>query len=52
MPSSDPPTPRSKLSLATQKEKLAAKEREQARAKAEREVDDELAALKKKIRGP
>ena len=38
--------------VATQKEKLAAKEREQARAKTEREVDDELAALKKKIRGP
>ncbi len=37
--------------VATQKEKMAAKEREQARARAEREVDDELAALKKKIRG-
>lgn len=33
-------------------EKLAAKAREEARAKSEREVDDELAALKKKIRGP
>lgn len=37
--------------LSTQKEKVAVKEREQARAKTEREVDDELAALKKKIRG-
>ena len=37
--------------LATQKEKAATKEREQARARTEREVDDELAALKKKIRG-
>jgi hypothetical protein len=37
--------------LATQKEKAVAKEREQERAKTEREVDDELAALKKKIRG-
>ena len=37
--------------VATQKGKLAAKEREQARARTEREVDDELAALKKKIRG-
>jgi hypothetical protein len=32
-------------------DKAAAKSREQARAKTEREVDDELAALKKKIRG-
>ncbi|MDB4935256.1 MAG: hypothetical protein JWP87_2228, partial [Labilithrix sp.] len=32
-------------------EKAAAKGREDARAKTEREVDDELAALKKKIRG-
>jgi hypothetical protein len=32
-------------------EKAAAKAREEARAKTEREVDDELAALKKKIRG-
>lgn len=37
--------------VATQKEKLAAKDRAAARAKTEREVDDELAALKKKIRG-
>ena len=37
--------------LATQKEKAATKEREQARARTEREVDDELAALKKRIRG-
>jgi hypothetical protein len=37
--------------LATQKEKAAAKEREAAREQTEREVDDELAALKKKIRG-
>ncbi len=37
--------------LATQKEKTASKEREQARERTEREVDDELAALKKKIRG-
>ena len=37
--------------IATQKEKAAAREREQAKAKSEREVDDELAALKKKIRG-
>ncbi len=33
------------------KEKVATKSREEARAKTEREVDDELAALKKKIRG-
>ncbi len=32
-------------------EKAATKSREEARAKTEREVDDELAALKKKIRG-
>ena len=32
-------------------EKTAAKSREESRAKTEREVDDELAALKKKIRG-
>jgi hypothetical protein len=32
-------------------EKDAARAREEARAKTEREVDDELAALKKKIRG-
>jgi type IV secretory pathway VirB10-like protein len=32
-------------------EKAAVKAREEARAKTEREVDDELAALKKKIRG-
>ena len=32
-------------------EKTAARTREEARAKTEREVDDELAALKKKIRG-
>ena len=32
-------------------EKAAAKSRDEARAKTEREVDDELAALKKKIRG-
>ena len=32
-------------------EKVAAKSRDEARAKTEREVDDELAALKKKIRG-
>ena len=37
--------------VATQTEKTAVKEREQARARSEREVDDELAALKKKIRG-
>ena len=37
--------------VATQKEKTAANEREQARARTEREVDDELAALKQKIRG-
>ncbi len=37
--------------LANQKEKTASKEREQARERTEREVDDELAALKKKIRG-
>lgn len=37
--------------VAVEKEKLAAKEREAARQKTEREVDDELAALKKKIRG-
>lgn len=34
-----------------QEEKAAARAREDARAKTEREVDDELAALKKKIRG-
>jgi hypothetical protein len=33
-------------------EKAAARAREEARAKTEREVDDELAALRKKIRGP
>jgi hypothetical protein len=32
-------------------ERASATEREDARAKTEREVDDELAALKKKIRG-
>ncbi len=37
--------------LATKKEKAASRERQQARAQTEREVDDELAALKKKIRG-
>ena len=37
--------------LATQKAKVAAKERAETRARTERDVDDELAALKKKIRG-
>jgi hypothetical protein len=55
---SQPPDPFAKLKAdeAAKKERdkegqVAAKSREQARAKTEREVDDELAALKKKIRG-
>jgi hypothetical protein len=37
--------------LSNQNERVAAKERAEARAATERAVDDELAALKKKIRG-
>ena len=56
--SSKPPDPFAKVKADEaarkqrgQEEKAAAKAREEARAKTEREVDDELAALKKKIRG-
>ena len=55
---STPPDPFAKLKAdeaarktAAKEEKAATKAREEARAKTEREVDDELAALKKKIRG-
>ena len=58
-PKKDPPDPFAKLKAEeaakkarTAEEKIAARARdEEARAKSEREVDDELAALKRKIRG-